>query len=184
MKVLKKHWKYKNLTMVFLGFVFTLFLSRTEGFNLFISKIGSFGYIGAFFAGMLFVSTFTVTTGALILFDFAKTLNPINLALVAGIGAVVGDLLIFKLVRDDLLSELKDIYNKDFNGRHLNRILHTKYFSWMMPVVGAIIIASPLPDEAGISLMGISKISSARFIMLSYLLNSLGIFTAISLGRV
>lgn len=182
MKVLLKHWKYRNLTLVFIGIILTLILSKTQGFQNFLLHIGSLGYIGAFFAGILFVSTFTVTIGALILFDFAKYLNPFELAIIAGAGAVIGDLLIFKLVRDNLASELTEIYNKDFNGHHITRVLHTKYFHWMMPVIGAIIIASPLPDEAGITLMGISKIKEYKFVIISYLLNSIGIFLAVSMG--
>jgi hypothetical protein len=182
MEVLIKHWKYRNLTLVTLGVFLTLLLSRTQVFNQFLIHVGSWGYLGAFFAGMLFVSTFTVTIGALVLFDLANALNPYLLALIAGLGAVAGDLLIFRLVKDKLLSELTDIYNKDFNGKHITRILHTKYFHWMMPVVGAIIIASPLPDEAGITLMGISKISNLKFMLISFLLNSVGIFIAVSFG--
>lgn len=177
-----KHWKYRNLTFVVLGVILTLLLSKTVGFNEFLMHVGSWGYLGAFFAGMLFVSTFTVTIGALILFDFAKVLNPYELAIIAGVGGVVGDLLIFKLIKDNLLGELKEIYNKDFNGRHITRVLHTKYFSWMMPVVGAIIMASPFPDEAGITLMGLSKMPDYKFVWISFLLNCVGIFIAVSLG--
>lgn len=182
MAALMKHWKYKNLTFVFIGIIATLILARTEGFNEFLIQIGSWGYVGAFFAGMLFVSTFTVTLGALLLFDFAQTLNPYELAIIGGIGGSMGDLFIFSLIKDNLMGEITEIYNKDFNGKHLSRILHTKYFHWMMPVVGAVIMASPLPDEAGISLMGLSKISTDKFILISFLLNMVGIFAVITFG--
>lgn len=183
MEVLVKHWKYRNLTFVVLGILLTLVLSRTNVFNQFLLHIGSWGYVGAFFAGILFVSTFTVTIGVLVLFDLAKVLNPFALATIAGMGGVMGDLIIFRLVKDKLLNELTEIYNKNFNGKHITRILHTKYFHWMMPVVGALIIASPLPDEAGITLMGLSKISDFKFTLLSFILNSVGIFIAVTLGN-
>jgi hypothetical protein len=183
MGVLVKHWKYRNLTFVVLGVLLTLILSRLQFFSQFLMHVGSWGYIGAFFAGMLFVSTFTVTIGGLVLFDLAKVLNPYTLALVAGLGGVAGDMLVFRLIKDNLLSELSEIYNKDFNGKHITRLLHTKYFHWMMPVFGALIIASPLPDEAGITLMGVSKISNFWFMIISFLLNSIGIFIAITLGN-
>ena len=50
----------------------------------------------------------------------------------------------------------------------------------MLPVIGAIIIASPLPDELGVSLMGMSQMKASRFILLSYILNSIGIFLVVS----
>jgi len=46
--------------------------------------------------------------------------------------------------------------------------------------VGALIIISPLPDELGVSLMGISKLKWYRFLLLSFTLNTLGIFFLLS----
>lgn len=182
---MKKHnynnkWKYKNLTVVFISIVLAVQLSRIEGFHSFLIHLGGFGYIGAFIAGMLFVSTFTVATSALILLILAETLSPLEIGLIAGLGAVVGDMLIFRLIKDNLANEVEDIYNQMDRKKHLKKLFHSKYFNWMLPVLGGIIIASPLPDELGISLMGISKMNTLKFILLSYVLNSIGIFLVVS----
>lgn len=174
------HWKYKNLTLVFLGLLVAIFFSREESFQIFLLHFGSYGYVGAFFAGMLFVSTFTVATGAVILFVLAEQLNPIEIGLIAGIGAVVGDLTIFRFVRDDLSKEIVAIYDHIDSSHHLVKLLHSKYFSWTLPVLGAIIIMSPLPDELGVTLLGISKMNIYEFIVISFILNSLGIFFVVS----
>ena len=50
----------------------------------------------------------------------------------------------------------------------------------MLPIIGAIIIASPFPDEIGVSLMGLSKLSTPKFIFISYILNSIGLFLIVS----
>ena len=181
----KKHnynnkWKYKNLTVVFISIVLAVQLSRIEGFHSFLIHLGGFGYIGAFIAGMLFVSTFTVATSALILLILAETLSPLEIGLIAGLGAVVGDMLIFHLIKDNLANEVEDIYNQMDRKKHLKKLFHSKYFNWMLPVLGGIIIASPLPDELGVSLMGISKMNTLKFILLSYVLNSIGIFLVVS----
>jgi len=173
-------WKYKNLTVAFLSIILAIFLFRSEAFHSFLLHLGSFGYIGAFIAGMLFVSTFTVATSALILLILAETLSPIEIGLIAGLGAVVGDMLIFKLVKDNLAAEIVDVYNHVDHKKHLKKLFHTKYFSWSLPVIGALIIASPLPDEIGVSLMGISKMGTTKFLILSFVLNSIGIFLVIS----
>lgn len=170
-----KSWKYKNLTLAFLGVLVALWLSKFGIFHEFLTHLGSAGYAGAFVAGILFVSTFTVATGAVILFTLAEYLHPLEIALLAGLGSVIGDLIIFHLVRDDLASEIKSLYNR-FGGRQITRLLHTKYFNWTLPVVGAILIASPLPDEIGVSLMGIAKMKTYQFILISFVLNMLGIF--------
>ena len=172
--------KYKNIVIVVISLVFAFVLSRVDAFHSLLLSLGGLGYIGAFIAGILFVSTFTVATGSLILLILAETLSPIELGLIAGLGAVVGDLLIFRFIKDGLAEEIELVYNKIDGGPHLKKLLHSKYFNWMLPVMGAIIIASPLPDELGVNLMGLSKISTSRFILLSYFLNSLGIFLVVS----
>lgn len=186
MRLMKRHnqgkWKYKNLTVVFASIILAIVLFKNEWLHSYLLSIGEFGYIGAFIAGILFVSTFTVATGSLILLILAEKLSPIELDLIAGLGAVVGDLLIFRLVKDELSSELRSLYNLFDHKHHLRKLFHSKYFNWTLPVIGAIIIASPLPDEMGVSLMGISKMKSTSFVLVSYILNSIGIFIVISLS--
>jgi len=177
-----KRFKYKNLTIMMFGIIFALVLSRIEIFHQFILQLGGFEYVGAFFAGILFVSTFTVATGALILLVLIENLPLFPIAVAAGAGGVFGDLVIFYFVRDRLSDEIEDLYNR-FGGKHLTHIIHTVYFRWTLPVVGAVIIASPLPDEIGVSLMGISKMKVNRFIVISFLLNTAGILVVLWLSQ-
>lgn len=174
-----KHWKYKNLTLTFLSIILAIYLYRFEAFHTFLLHLGGLGYLGAFIAGILFVWTFTAATGALILLVLAESLSPIEIGLIAGLGSVVGDLLIFRLVKDGLAEEIREIYNHVDHKKHLKKLFHSRYFNWMLPVLGAIIIASPLPDEVGVSLMGISRMSTIKFVLISYVLNSLGLFLII-----
>ncbi|MFH1832769.1 MAG: hypothetical protein ABH816_01190 [Candidatus Levyibacteriota bacterium] len=175
-----EHWKYKNLTLVFLGVFIAFFLSKIEMFHTVLINLGTLGYLGAFFAGILFVSTFTVATGALILLILAETLSPIEIGLVAGLGAVFGDFAIFRFIKNNLDKELEVIYSQIDNKHHFIKILHSKYFNWTLPVIGAIIIASPFPDELGITLMGISKMKTYKFLLVSFILNAIGIFLVVS----
>lgn len=175
-----KKWRYKNLTFVFFGIIIAIILSRSESFHSFLLGLGNLGYLGAFIAGILFVSTFTVATGAIILLVLAEKLSLLEIGIIAGLGAVIGDLTIFKLVKNNLTKELVDIYNHIDGNHHLKRTFHSKYFSWTLPVIGAIIIASPLPDELGVSLMGISKMKTYQFLAISFILNSVGIVLVIS----
>ena len=178
-----RSWKYKNLTIFFLSLITALLLSRYEAFHNFLLNLGELGYIGAFLAGILFVSTFTVATGAVILLILAERLSPIEIGIIAGLGAVVGDFTIFRFIKDNLVAEVTPIYN-GLGGSHVTKMLHTKYFSWTLPVVGAIIIASPFPDEIGVSLMGIAKMKTYQFIILSFILNAIGIFLVVSASLV
>ena len=174
-----RSFRYKNLIFVIFGIIIAIFLSMFEPFHQFLLSLKDFGYIGAFFAGILFVSVFTVSTGIVILLVLAEKLSPLEIGLLAGLGAVLGDFVIFKFIKDNLLSEITLIYNR-LGGGHLTRLLSTKYFSWTFPVFGAIIIASPLPDEIGVSLMGISRMKTWKFFVLSFILNFIGIFLVVS----
>jgi len=179
-----KHWKYKNLTFLFISLVIAFYILRNETLHSYLLHLGTVGYLGAFLAGMLFVSTFTVATGVIILLVLAETLSPMEIGLVAGLGAVVGDFLIFRFVKDGLAKELKRFYHFFDGKNHFKKVLQSKYFSWTFPVVGAAMIASPLPDEIGISLMGISKLKTYQFLLLSFVLNAVGIFLVVSASLV
>lgn len=173
-------YHYKNLTLLTLSLVFSYFLFKWDAFQSLLLGLGNWGYLGALLGGALFVSTFTVATGTVILAVLSQSLSPVELGIIAGIGAVAGDLTIFKFIKSrGLSSEIKHFFEY-FGGDKLSHLLHTKYFSWSLPVIGALIIASPLPDELGVSLMGIARMKTLNFIILSFILNSLGIFLVIT----
>lgn len=183
MDIMKKRWHryhYKNLTSIGVSLIIAFFLFKSQIFNSFLLHLGNFGYIGAFIGGILFVSTFTVAIGTVILFDLVKYLNPLEIALIAGIGSVIGDMIIFQFIRTKgLVEEVKHFFHY-FGSDRLKHLIHTKYFSWTLPVIGALIIASPLPDELGVTLMGIAHMKTWKFIIISFLLDSAGIFLIVS----
>ena len=125
--------------------------------------------------GILFVFTFTAALGVVVLASLVDTYPIASIALVAGFGSLLGDLVIFRFVRERLLQEIQSIYNR-LGGENLTQILHKVYLRWTLPILGALVIASPLPDELGVTLMGISDIRPSRFAVLSYFLNTAGIF--------
>lgn len=173
------HWKHKNLIFFLLGLAVAYLLSQNQWFHDFFVGLGNYGYLSAILAGTLFVSTFTIAIGALILVTLAKTLSPIELILFAGIGAVLGDLVIFQFVKDEVAKEIAPIYDQ-ITGNHLKKLFHTKYFGWTLPVIGAFIIISPLPDELGISLMGVSQMKTFKFLLISLASHTVGMSFLVS----
>lgn len=179
-----KTFKYRNISLFIISVIFAFLLSSYEPFHRILLGLGGLGYVGALIAGILFVSTFTVTTGIVILLVLSQQYSAFEIGIIAGVGAVIGDFTIFRFVQNDLLGELKLIYNKFDKDDHFKKVLHSKYFSWTFPVLGAIIIASPLPDEIGVSLMGIARMKKSRFVVLSFILNATGIFLVISAAKI
>lgn len=172
-------WKYKNLTFLFLSSLVGVILYKNEAFNQFLLNLGEASFLGAFLAGILFVSSFSVGTGAAILLVLAKTQSHLELSIIAGIGGAFGDFAIFRFIRNGLISEITPIY-KQLGGNQITKILNVKYLKWLLPFIGAFMIASPFPDEIGIALMGISKIKTYQFVALSFILDTIGIFLFIS----
>lgn len=175
-------WKYKNTIFLGISLVALFILADTAIAHALIRQIGSYGYIGAFITGIFFVSTFTVAPASVVLFHLSQELNPYAIALSAGAGAVIGDIIIFRFLKDGVFDELKPLFRR-FRGSYMSRLFKTPYFAWFVPVAGAIIIASPLPDEIGIGLLGLTKIKWWQFALLAFGLNSVGIFVIVTLAQ-
>lgn len=173
-----RKWQYKNTALLILGLGLFIYFADSHLVQNVINQIGSLGYFGAFIAGIFFVSTFTVVPATYVLYVLADQLNPLEVAIFAGFGALAGDYFIFRFFKDKIFSELKPIFLK-LGGNYLIRIFRTPYFAWFVPLVGAAIIASPLPDEAGIGILGISKLKNWQFMLLSFFLNATGILLII-----
>ena len=170
---MQKH-HHNNIILLIVSLLSAFIISRLPFFAIIIKDISLLGLFGAFLSGMLFASTFTVATGGLLLISLANTLNPFGLVFASACGAVFADILIFYFVKDNVSAEITPVYEKFLAHHHLKKILHTRYFSWTLPVLGAIVIASPLPDELGVSLMGISSMTATKFAMVSFFSHTLG----------
>ncbi|MDP3800322.1 MAG: hypothetical protein Q8Q90_02755, partial [bacterium] len=55
------------------------------------------------------------------------------------------------------------------------KFFRKSFLRWFTPFLGALIIASPFPDELGLVLMGLSKTNTKVFIPVSFGLNFIGI---------
>ena len=138
MDFLKKSWHryhYKNLTYLLISIIISFILFKIPAFQEFLYHLGNFGYIGAFISGMLFVSTFTISIATVILIFLSQVLDPIEIGVVAGLGAVLSDLTIFHFIRNKGLIQEIDNFFKFFGSDHIKHLLHTKYFSWTLPVI-------------------------------------------------
>lgn len=165
-----------------LSLIVFFLVADTPAAHVVIQHIGSYGYLGSVITGIFFVSTFTVVPASAVLFHLAEEYNPFLIAITAGFGSMLGDLILFRFVQDKLFAELAPLV-KRIQDRPVLVLFKSSYFAWLTPVLGAIIIASPLPDEVGIGMMGLSKISRWKFILLTFTLNTLGILAIVLLAQ-
>lgn len=169
-----QHNLARDFGVIILSVFTAIILAKTGALESIITSTQEVRFIGSFIAGILFVSVFTVAPATVALGEIAQSNSVIAVAIVGGLGALVGDLIIFSFVRTKVSEDFSYLI-KISKSEKLISVFKLKLFRWMIPFVGALIIASPLPDEIGVTMMGLSKLKTAFFIPLSFVLNSAGI---------
>lgn len=151
---------------------FAVYLARADVFEQLLSA--GFAPIEAVIAGFFFTSLLTIAPAGVALVEMAQVAPLLEVALWGAAGAVVGDLVLFFFVRDAISEDVMSLLRGRW-GKKLKALAHTPFLSWAVPVMGALAIASPLPDEIGIAMLGLSKTDLRFLIPVSYAMNFLGI---------
>lgn len=131
--------------------------------------------LGSFVAGMFFTSIFTTAPAIVTLGHIAKDNSIILNALFGAFGAVLGDIVIFQFIKDRLSEHLLDVIGHNSIWKRTHTLYKLKYFRWFTFLAGGLLIASPLPDELGIGLLGFTKMKLKQFVPLSLFFNFIGI---------
>ncbi|MFA6341146.1 MAG: hypothetical protein WCX27_02845 [Candidatus Paceibacterota bacterium] len=171
----KNSFLSQDLAIIALSVVVAVILTETGVLIKMLSSTKELELLGSFIAGMFFTSIFTVAPSVVTLGEIARSNSVILTAIFGGAGAVVGDLVIFRFIRDRFSGHIMDLVRHQGAGRRMKALLKLRSFKWLTFFVGGLIIASPLPDELGISLLGFSKMKTRWFIPLSFVFNSAGI---------
>lgn len=173
----------RDLLVISFSILLAILLARSGTIEEVIKMFeGSFA-LTAFLAGLMFTSIFTTAIGtAVFLVLGIDGYNPFLIAVIGGVGAVFGDLLIFRFVKNDLVLDLEGLLQRR-TRRHLEKWSKNKLVSYALAAIGGGIIASPLPDELGIALLAISGVRSSYFSTISYTFNMLGILLIVLIGE-
>ncbi len=131
-----------------------------------------------FIAGSFFTSVFTTAPAIVILGDLSLHQPILTTAALGAVGSVIGDYIIFYFIRDHVAEDLHFLYRKlqhDHVNLHFPSFFRKQIFRWIMPLIGALVIASPLPDELGLTILGLSKVKTSTMLVITYSLNFIGI---------
>ena len=135
-----------------------------------------------FIAGIFFTSAFTIAPAAIVIANVAQAL-PLHSVVIAGaLGAMVGDYILFSFIKDRFAAHLKRALRHS-HIRFIFKSFHFGFLKWLSPIIGAFIIASPLPDEFGIMLMGLSKVKTHLFLLITFLMNMIGILIVVGFSQ-
>lgn len=165
----------QDLIIIGLSIFVAIVLVKTQILVSFLSSTQEYELISSFIAGIFFTSIFTTAPSIVAIGEISQMHPVIYVAFFGAIGALLGDLIIFRFIRDNLSEHLMEIMKHQIEGTKLTFKHHLKFFRWVTFFAGAIIIASPLPDELGIGLLGMSKMSMKLFIPIAFIGNFIGI---------
>lgn len=171
-------YKFKKITVLALSILATYYLFTYTSFGDIVSSLGNLSYLGIFIAGMALAFGFLAPVAA----GFLITLDPSNIlvhALIASLGTVISDILMFKFVRFSFLDEFTSLKKtkaiKKFNQLIDHSVLHKIKIYISYSFIG-IMLASPLPDEIGVAMLaGLTKIKPKALALISYILHFIGI---------
>ena len=164
----------KDVSIIALSVLIAVILVETGVLINILASSKKLELFGSFIAGMFFTSVFTVAPATVVLVEIARLNSIFWVAILGGAGAMIGDLIIFRFVKNKLSEDILYLLKKSKSERLIS-IFRLRIFGWLIAFLGALVIASPLPDELGLAMMGLSKIKTSLFIPISFLLNSLGI---------
>ncbi|MFZ3044249.1 MAG: hypothetical protein WA058_04065 [Minisyncoccia bacterium] len=154
---------------------FAVLLLQTNILGTILTSTKELEFFGSFVAGLFFTSVFTTAPAMVALGGIANANSILPVVIFGALGATVGDFIIFRFIRDRFSEHLIELARHRSTVRRIHALLKMRIFRWMSFFVGGLVIASPLPDELGISLFGLSKMKTVWFIPLSFVFNSIGI---------
>lgn len=171
-------YEYKHTTLAVFALAAFVLLVDSALFVALFRTLDNAGYASGVIAGLFSVSFFTAAPALLLVIELAQHLNPLLLALLIAVGSVLGDWLIIKFFEERIFAELRPMFTK-WRLPQLKRRLDTPSTRWILALAGAIFISSPLPDEIGLALMGISRYNRVKILVICFVLNLVGAYTVI-----
>jgi len=179
-------FKYPKITILILITIFSIYLFRNPTTQSLLYSLEKYPYISIFITGFLF--SFGFLTPLAIGFFLTFPISNIFMAsIVAGIGGALSDLLIFKLIRlsfmDEFLRLEKTKPLRELAHAFKYKPLH-KFKAYVLYISAGIIIASPLPDELGVTMLaGLSAIKPRLLAILSFIVKTIGIYLMLLLAQ-
>ena len=172
----------RDAIIVVLSIVFATWLYHSGALGAILHATEGFGMLRILLVGFFFTSVFTPPLAISAIISLGAIYDPFGIAFFGAFGAMAGDYIMFKFLKSNIADDF------DFVLRHtgMKRVvaaLHKGHMRWFFTAVGALIIASPIPDEIGLALMGVSRMPNWLFLPMSYSMNALGILVFASIGN-
>ena len=170
-----RRYEYKHTTLALVAIALFVLALDTAIVQALVDYLRHLGIAGIVIAGAMFTSFFTTAPAIVLLTALADHHDPIKIAIYGAAGAAVGDWIILRVFEEKVGYELKPLVKKWHLGAFFGSFKRKKNRE-RTTLLGMAAIASPLPDEIGIGLLGISHLPTISLLVITYLLNAAGIF--------
>jgi uncharacterized membrane protein YdjX (TVP38/TMEM64 family) len=178
-------FKYPKLFCFILSIILSYYLFSRPEVASWSKGLDGLSYLGIFIAGLFMAFGFSTPFSI----GFFLIANPSNIylaSIIAAIGATFGDLIIFKTIRFSFMDEFKRL-KKAHVVKKIREVIHAHkrilLNHYLLYVFAGIIIASPLPDEVGVSMLaGLTSIKPFKLAAISFILHVIAAFVIFSLG--
>jgi len=199
-------WKYTNLICLAAGLVAAYFIFSMNSFDFMVFELSSTAYLGILLSGIFYAFSVTTVPATVVFYKLGSSFSPLMIAGIGAFGTMAGDYLIFRFVKSKLMGELRmltdEVGDKIFfrnsvfyhifpffnllmskNFRMaIHKIGKSKAWRTAMIVMAGAVIMLPIPDEIGVAMMGAVKFKTKHFLIMSYVMNFVGIFIIAWMG--
>ena len=166
---------HKNIVLMALSFVLSYLILTNSSLLFFIKKFEGIGYIGAFIVGIFFSYGITIAPALSSLIIIAKELNPLYVAMLGALGAIISDYIIFSYIKKGMIKEIKNLSN-EFNIHPKFNKVFLKYTKKIAPYFAGVILASPFPtDELAAAIFSSANISKRKFMLIAFTAKFIGL---------
>lgn len=163
-----------DIVVVCASIVVAVYIVQSGAAEILIATTQGSIVLASFVAGLFFTSMFTTAPATVVLGELSLQSGIPLVALVGATGAVVSDSLLYLFVRERIAVDARMLATGPRLKLVVRALKHSR-LRFVLPVIGALIIASPLPDELGMLLLGVSSVKSRSFLLISFGMNALGI---------
>ena len=150
------------------GIIIAVLFAAVPTLHDYLRLVDRLGYPGMFIAGLMYGSGLTASVATVIFVDSPPGLNLIVVGLLGGLGSALYDLAVFLITRHET--------SHGWLAAMINRVRERRHVpNWVTLAIGAVILASPLPDELAAGLFGINRSKALPFFLLSFVSNTIGV---------
>jgi len=127
----------RDLAIVALSVIIAVVLAKTGILKDLLTATQTLKFVGSFVAGIFFVSIFTAAPATVVLIELLRANTIIEVALFGGLGALIGDLIIFRFIKDAFAEDVRYLLEKS-KIRWLMAIFKLGFVRWLAPLIGAL----------------------------------------------